>query len=56
MSGVGGSVLKVVVSFVVNVRGYSVVGNRNAKFQEWYRGLTYLKSILKSRVIGGTSL
>ena len=42
MSGVGGSILEVVVSvcgFVVNGSGYSVVGNRNTKIQEWYRGL-----------------
>ena len=58
MSGVGGSVLEVVASvcgFVVNVSGHSVVGNRNTKVQEWYRGLAYLKSILKNRVIGGTT-
>ena len=55
MSGVGRSILEVVVSvccFVVNSGGYSVVGNRNTKVQEWYRGLAYLKSILKSRMIG----
>ena len=59
MSGVGGILLEVVVSvcgFVVNVSGYSVVGNRNTKVQEWYRGLAYLKSILKSRMIGGTKM
>ena len=55
VSGVVGSILEVVVSvcgFVVNGSGYSVVGNRNTKVQEWYRGLAYLKSILKSRMIG----
>ena len=34
MSGVGGSIIEVVVSicgFVVNGNGYSVVGNRNKK-------------------------
>ena len=59
MSGVGGSILEVVVSvcgFVVNGSGYSFVGNRNTKVQEWYRGLAYLKSILKSRMIGGTKM
>ena len=41
-----------VALYVVNGSGYSVVGNRNKKVQEWYRGLAYLKSILKSRMIG----
>ena len=39
MSGVEGSILEVVVSvcgFVVNGSGYSVVGNRNTKVQQWY--------------------
>ena len=59
MSGVGGIILEVVVSvcgFVVNGSGYFVVGNRNTKVQEWYRGLACLKSILKSRMIGGTKM
>jgi len=37
ISGVGGSILEVVVSvcgFVVNGSGYSVVGNRNTNLQE----------------------
>ena len=34
----------------------TVVGNRKTKVQEWYRGLAYLKSIFKSRMIGGTKM